>query len=94
MSKGPCKTKYLDSQIVALVQLLLFFDIPSSTSSVKIAVKLAYFEGSVAWRSCNLCKCSTHKHHVQILSYINRCNVPRNKKKTDAMQNARWTSWE
>jgi len=45
---------YLDSQMIARVQLLVFFAIPCSTSSVTIAVKLAYLEESLSCRSCNL----------------------------------------
>jgi hypothetical protein len=61
--------------MIALVQLLVFFEIPSSTSSVTIVVKFAYFEGSLARRSCNLCKYSTDIHHAQLISYMNNCNV-------------------
>jgi hypothetical protein len=45
---------YLDSQMIALVQLLVFFAVSCSTSSVTIAVKLAYLEESLSCRSCNL----------------------------------------
>jgi len=47
---------YLDSQMIALVQLFVFFAVPCSTSSVTIAVKLAYLEESLSCKSCNFCR--------------------------------------